>query len=240
MGLSPRLRGNVSTSRCWSVRPGSIPALAGERARLLRPGGVTRVYPRACGGTHVTDKDAPGIAGLSPRLRGNVKFLLVELIGGRSIPALAGERHGIVNFVSNIGVYPRACGGTVTRRSSASYVGGLSPRLRGNGEITIEADLLVRSIPALAGERVVFSQRSDASWVYPRACGGTLENGTKATVRRGLSPRLRGNVFAGVPAYCFNGSIPALAGERSPARDINLAVGVYPRACGGTPGCRGR
>ena len=51
----------------------------------------------------------------------------------------------------------------------------------------------------------------------------------------GLSPRLRGN---GLRLFCaceIRGSIPALAGERSPCRLAAQSCEVYPRACGGTP-----
>ena len=51
VGLSPRVRGNRAGSGCGGCRKGSIPACAGEPARLLLIGGIFGVYPRVCGGT---------------------------------------------------------------------------------------------------------------------------------------------------------------------------------------------
>ena len=56
----------------------------------------------------------------------------------------------------------------------------------------------------------------------------------QATPNRGLSPRVRGNLNAGISGYPEPGSIPACAGEpRWPGRYLVLAE-VYPRVCGGT------
>ena len=51
-------------------------------------------------------------------------------------------------------VYPRACGGTRYHFAYAGLGMGLSPRLRGNGEIRALLSHRGGSIPALAGERL--------------------------------------------------------------------------------------
>ena len=51
LGLSPRVRGNLSDAEVPAVRVGSIPACAGEPCRLSRSFCRKRVYPRVCGGT---------------------------------------------------------------------------------------------------------------------------------------------------------------------------------------------
>ena len=113
------------------------------------------------------------------------------------------------------GVYPRACGGTRDFRVSGRQIQGLSPRLRGNGSRYEKTVARVGSIPALAGERITVSDASGHEVVYPRACGGTLNHWRPQSLRRGLSPRLRGNVEMGLIFATSNGSIPALAGERA-------------------------
>ena len=50
-GLSPRVRGNRSSSINPGCYVGSIPAGAGEPYRRSSTAGSTRVYPRGCGGT---------------------------------------------------------------------------------------------------------------------------------------------------------------------------------------------
>ena len=146
-GLSPRLRGNHVQRGTSSAERGSIPAPAGEPRSGISGKAASTVYPRACGGTLYEVISTTTNPGLSPRLRGNLRFLPGAFSDSRSIPAPAGEpRHRLIR------VYPRACGGTADGRRPTAYRGGLSPRLRGNraGEAV---EVLIRgSIPAPAGE----------------------------------------------------------------------------------------
>ena len=71
-------------------------------------------------------------------------------------------------------------------------------------------------------------------WVYPRACGGTPPPGSPQTMKRGLSPRLRGNQLRLTRSDERLGSIPAPAGEPQRRRRKKPWRRVYPRACGGT------
>ena len=111
---------------------------------------------------------------------------------------------------------------------------GLSPRVRGNRPSRSPCCTTAGSIPARAGEPSVPITLLHDGGVYPRACGGTGHSLDLNAAAKGLSPRVRGNP----PAYCrgdpVQGSIPARAGE--PTRPIGKrrAIGVYPRACGGT------
>ena len=94
-------------------------------------------------------------------------------------------------------VYPRGCGGTLIKSRSRCRnhpKPGLSPRVRGN------------PIPI-----IIVGQVSHYAWVYPRGCGGTFSYSRRALnprgcggtqpvgssgphTRRGLSPRVRGNL----------------------------------------------
>ena len=174
VGLSPRLRGNAFNCNCCRIPCGSIPALAGERIETVISDTDTGVYPRACGGTRARYYDIRAALGLSPRLRGNGRRDGVIVVPLRSIPALAGERHDRAGDVAFDKVYPRACGGTQETRWGGRAVAGLSPRLRGNVSSVVFAAITERSIPALAGERVMTLLTPVWVWVYPRACGGTL------------------------------------------------------------------
>ena len=93
----------------------SIPAPAGEprQTKFNRP--MTRVYPRACGGTLPSTNAPLAAMGLSPRLRGNLS--LAGSRGARcgSIPAPAGEPIKHHPLLKPVKVYPRACGGTVRK-----------------------------------------------------------------------------------------------------------------------------
>ena len=50
---------------------------------------------------------------------------------------------------------------------------GLSPRVRGNPVRGHYGSVLFRSIPACAGEPLVFTDANVFKEVYPRVCGGT-------------------------------------------------------------------
>ena len=222
---------------------------------VTTPAPISRVYPRACGGTIPSPLQVATRSGLSPRLRGN------QGPGpGRRLLAR---------------VYPRACGGTTYPATSANRGEGLSPRLRGNHHILASSASHIGSIPALAGEPQTSPRRFTLTWVYPRACGGNPRNtacravgggsipalageparkiaalgpikvypracgGTRRGSRGGgsrwgLSPRLRGNQDHNRRHYQQNGSIPALAGEPDIMLPSPVTSTVYPRACGGT------
>ncbi len=90
------------------------------------------------------------------------------------------------------------------------------------------------SIPACAGEPRSRRQPRRISRVYPRVCGGTMEESRILQEYDGLSPRVRGNLQAYCRPLGIAGSIPACAGEPA-TLDVWLPrYAVYPRVCGGT------
>ena len=90
----------------------------------------------------------------------------------RSIPAPAGEPQRDLPRGLLRGVYPRACGGTLTCSRKVDCLYGLSPRLRGNLDGRKPADAFIRSIPAPAGEPGGAVSGSVVGAVYPRALRG--------------------------------------------------------------------
>ena len=97
---------------------------------------------------------------------------------------------------------------------SLEYEGGLSPRVRGNPHGPACSQMRAGSIPACAGEPRYGGVGQGLGEVYPRVCGGTAIRLMPTTMRRGLSPRVRGNL------------------QRTTV--IRTPEGVYPRVCGGT------
>ena len=159
---------------------------------------------------------------------------MIGLIAGRSIPACAGEPCVARYTASRRAVYPRVCGGTAVIGVGAVVVLGLSPRVRGNLTPSDNTKLAGRSIPACAGEPRRVAQDQHRNRVYPRVCGGTRPPASVRVHRRGLSPRVRGNPFAGPGHQADAGSIPACAGEPHWCGYSIWAGQVYPRVCGGT------
>ena len=65
-------------------------------------------------------------------------------------------------------------------------------------------------------------------------CGGTKGAYVDAGVRKGLSPRVRGNPARSTGRACVLRSIPACAGEPMISGCSQKPGQVYPRVCGGT------
>ena len=131
-GLSPRVRGNPCLSGSSLRSERSIPACAGEPLPVSKSRLLTSVYPRVCGGTRQTFDTVLAGQGLSPRVRGNPSLSFRSADRSRSIPACAGEPAVFSASSWSSRVYPRVCGGTISRCSNSSCTGGLSPRVRGN------------------------------------------------------------------------------------------------------------
>ena len=188
-----------------------------------------------CGGTRISRCSVKCGSGLSPRVRGNHVVKPGALLNERSIPACAGEPYHSGNESASKGVYPRVCGGTNMLEGIGNYIKGLSPRVRGNQGRHHGKPEPLRSIPACAGEPLLFMSLYQPETVYPRVCGGTPFCAGVGAGVSGLSPRVRGNPPASASQLARIGSIPACAGEppshRRPGRDSK----VYPRVCGGTP-----
>ena len=151
-GLSPRVRGNRLSRVGIMRRGGSIPACAGEPKSGHSMTSAPRVYPRVCGGTPASLRDAMLAAGLSPRVRGNLLAVVAPPGVCGSIPACAGEPLSFHIRKSVCRVYPRVCGGTDGGVQVGVALGGLSPRVRGNHARLRVPVRLSRSIPACAGE----------------------------------------------------------------------------------------
>ena len=111
-------------------------------------------------------------------------------------------------------VYPRECGGTPGLPRLGHHLKGLSPRVRGNRLYPPATPTMRRSIPASAGEPRCACCLTTLSRVYPRECGGTMPPPPSWESRKGLSPRVRGNLLClAKPVLFAMGSIPASAGE---------------------------
>ena len=186
------------------------------------------------GGTHRRREPEPDGPGLSPRGRGNLQTVFQNEPAVRSIPAWAGEPSPARRTKGSCTVYPRVGGGTAALRLLTLLIVGLSPRGRGNRQVTIQATGVRRSIPAWAGEPAPVGVSSGGPGVYPRVGGGTGVGGVGLLALDGLSPRGRGNQPSRRRRWRCPRSIPAWAGEPAPARKPPCASGVYPRVGGGT------
>ncbi len=233
-GLSPHARGNRPLLAPMALRPGPIPACAGEPQRSRGHNRGIGAYPRMRGGTSGPMTGLPGLNGLSPHARGNLhRAIFQEFVSG-PIPACAGEPLAPAPHVEGQRAYPRMRGGTSATRCSHSVSSGLSPHARGNLHIFKAAQGDVGPIPACAGEPRCAVRRQTAAWAYPRMRGGTKLAKLTLRLLEGLSPHARGNQRCLGAAEGAEGPIPACAGEPRHIHWHDRQRRAYPRMRGGT------
>ena len=174
--------------------------------------------------------------GLSPRGRG--KPPPHPRVGRRpgSIPAWAGETSAVSLSAGCSAVYPRVGGGNAVTLGVDNGQRGLSPRGRGKHFRPTDDVLGGGSIPAWAGETAYPDLAGWLTGVYPRVGGGNRGNRGTCSISKGLSPRGRGKLYYTGAGPAFVRSIPAWAGETTPANGGNIPCRVYPRVGGGNPG----
>src|SRR5690606_2012240 len=131
---------------------GSIPARAGESKAGLSGRAAWRVHPRACGGERIAWIICDAYMGPSPRVRGRGRAGRESTPDCGSIPARAGESLAGQALPAFRRVHPRACGGEARIETLPPLNLGPSPRVRGRVPQPFQDSLLVRSIPARAGE----------------------------------------------------------------------------------------
>ena len=171
-GPSPRERGSRRPRPAGQAGVGSIPARAGEPQRRLRCIAQATVHPRASGGASPSPPTSTRLRGPSPRERGSLGGPRVPLQQLGSIPARAGEPTAFHIFCCCSRVHPRASGGAEHRCGFVLAHQGPSPRERGSQSLACHDFDRAGSIPARAGEPVLFFLWFLVIGVHPRASGG--------------------------------------------------------------------
>ena len=189
----PRACGaNELSERLKSGDSGSSPRMRGKLDEIALETVAAADHPRACGANLVAvERDAHG-DGSSPRMRG--KRFGVD--GGekprRIIPAHAGQTQSRARSSGFRTDHPRACGANLVRHASISPYTGSSPRMRGKLGIIPRGRVLLRIIPAHAGQTISGVIQVYPSMDHPRACGANRAVPRTSVGRPGSSPRMRG------------------------------------------------
>jgi len=193
---------------------------------------VTPVHPRACGERFVILCKNTAAPGSSPRLRGT-RFGSDDGGGvGRFIPAPAGNAWRLWFPRSSPTVHPRACGERDYLGAHVCGPPGSSPRLRGTRNLRLGARVIVRFIPAPAGNATNPELTFWPLTVHPRACGERLGANASSSLAVGSSPRLRGTPPNCRPCAPVPRFIPAPAGNAACSHSACDSNSVHPRACG--------
>ena len=233
-GSSPRARGTPVSRRCSLRRLRFIPACAGNT--------------RAVDGGH---RFAP----VHPRVRGEHRLSAMLDYGAPVHPRVRGEhasRRGGHRFAP---VHPRVRGEHARTAGALALAAGSSPRARGTHIARSSRQLVVRFIPACAGNTFSRWRRSGRTSVHPRVrgehdrhedvqCRNTVHprvRGEHSNSRRSLGcpmrfiPACAGNTIVAATRCCpFRGSSPRARGTRPlpPARTVH--VRFIPACAGNT------
>ena len=150
-GSSPRVRGTPPMTRTRAMRPGIIPACAGNTSRAPSFSDTCRDHPRVCGEHRRLLACPPSFGGSSPRVRGTQLRVVEDAPCLGIIPACAGNTSYDKNAGDATGDHPRVCGEHVQGPVLFGHLPGSSPRVRGTQEAAGLSAVLRGIIPACAG-----------------------------------------------------------------------------------------
>ena len=173
-GSSPRVRGTARRNFFADLIERFIPACAGNSREIRLQEEQQPVHPRVCGEQPGSPSVWPSTCGSSPRVRGTGALPPACLPCVRFIPACAGNRRAECSKDSARAVHPRVCGEQFLESLPSVGNLGSSPRVRGTGASLSALVIVLRFIPACAGNRCSSSACSARHPVHPRVCGEQL------------------------------------------------------------------
>ena len=112
--------------------------------------------------------------------------------------------------------------------------GGLSPRVWGNRKRQLTPKPAARPIPTCVGQPPEGKPRSTTIKAYPHVCGATSHGCNEHHGRKGLSPRVWGNLDDANPFGYSKRPIPTCVGQPSNIRPDIAPSRAYPHVCGAT------
>ena len=252
-GPSPHARGTLLRCARRLRKARSIPACAGNTFSAARRSNAITVHPRMRGEHGVAFRMLRGVGGPSPHARGTRRRVRAGLAQARSIPACAGNTSAPAGSFSTKAVHPRMRGEHRIRARGDTPNAGPSPHARGTPFRQGVLAVVVRSIPACAGNTpgCAPSQTSDpvhprmrgehtgwrrraaaSSAVHPRMRGEHWPASVRIWPRTGPSPHARGTRCGGHHRARHGRSIPACAGNTVLSLAMSLLGAVHPRMRG--------
>ena len=165
-------------------------------------------------------------------MRGKRVLELLQFLGGRIIPAHAGQTDALVASQISMPDHPRACGANEHLVAYRLTRHGSSPRMRGKLERIRGRPARRRIIPAHAGQTEASPHSPPKAADHPRACGANHDARTRRTRWAGSSPRMRGKPGRQRTQPHQRRIIPAHAGQTDGLTSDGSVVTDHPRACG--------
>ena len=212
-GSSPRVRGTVLGLVPWAAILRFIPAGAGNGLHSGNSLSMVSVHPRGCGERAGRAKSIDVATGSSPRVRGTEVTGVRLPPDLRFIPAGAGNGMEGMKRINNNPVHPRGCGERRAIWLNPVWPYGSSPRVRGTGFLLGFVFVLLRFIPAGAGNGTSYRGNKPVLAVHPRGCGERYHKSIVLHGGAGSSPRVRGTDETGAEMRIERRFIPAGAGN---------------------------
>ena len=199
---------------------------------MLRSSNTNSVHPRSRGEHDHLLTDERHLTGSSPLARGTHGPVWWTVHVGRFIPARAGNTARPRSRSSFRPVHPRSRGEHMSIESTSRVDPGSSPLARGTRVDGMERVLLLRFIPARAGNTHPGSTTPNSSAVHPRSRGEHSSRNAASMPLNGSSPLARGTQTGRERARSFIRFIPARAGNTGRARRTLPGDAVHPRSRG--------
>ena len=200
-------------TRTRAMRPGIIPACAGntEFRRMLMIS--ARDHPRVCGEHSSPFQSRFSPAGSSPRVRGTLEYLPDGGWKTGIIPACAGNTCPCSPIRVSSGDHPRVCGEHGLDGVQPTLQAGSSPRVRGTPLQIPNLCFQPGIIPACAGNTERHPPEVGVAGDHPRVCGEHIAYRIEGASSQGSSPRVRGTHHHRNRKTRRPGIIPACAGN---------------------------
>ena len=151
--------------------------------------------------------------GSSPRVRGKPLAPAGHMAFARIIPARAGQTFQRSKTWQPTPDHPRACGANPFSGLAVALIAGSSPRVRGKPRFGRAESVVLRIIPARAGQTRFLKPDTVMMSDHPRACGANSLFVFLFFLLFGSSPRVRGKLGIGDIRRRQRRIIPARAGQ---------------------------
>ena len=158
------------------LRPGIIPAYAGNICRFDVIAATLWDHPRVCGEHQLLTVASHLFLGSSPRMRGTCADEYAVGWYRGIIPAYAGNIMWSAGGATSAQDHPRVCGEHIANVQNGPDMQGSSPRMRGTFKKAVGGYTYVGIIPAYAGNIPPSSGGFKSCWDHPRVCGEHTKN----------------------------------------------------------------
>ena len=165
-------------------------------------------------------------------MRGTRRCGRADRCSWRIIPAYAGNAPAGCYYAYFWADHPRVCGERQELGYQVSWSSGSSPRMRGTRQQGGRTSMVMRIIPAYAGNAVYKCTVGKSVSDHPRVCGERCWPLTVKEDQGGSSPRMRGTPTGVFAATMIRRIIPAYAGNAPRARRASAGSADHPRVCG--------